>query len=150
MSLISQEKILYESKQGLLKLTSQKVRFNSVRSGSGNIVSIMLEHVTSCQIKKHSNYILLFFASLFFLAGGIMSTQINSSGPVTFGIIVAIVFVLIYFISRSQVLIVSSPSSQIILNMRNTSLEKVLDIIDMIEETKDHRKFEPRIIEKSI
>ena len=40
MSLMSQEKILYESKQGLLKLTSQKVRFNSVRSGSENIISL--------------------------------------------------------------------------------------------------------------
>jgi len=99
----------------------------------------MLEHVTSCEIAKRSNPIFLVLAALAFVVGGIVSAKAEETAPLIIGIIVAVVFVVFYFATRSQVLAVSSPSSRITIDTKDIPLEKVLQVIDEVEAAKDRR-----------
>ena len=139
MSLIPKEKILLESNEGWFQLTSHKVRLNSIYNGSGNVVSIMLEHITSCEVAKRSNPIWLVLATLTFLAGGFITAKIEKESPAIIGIVTSVIFIVIYFATRSQFLSVLSPSSQINLDTKDLALEKILEVIDEIEAAKDKR-----------
>ena len=139
MSKIVDEHTILEADTGGFTLTSHKVRFHAEQGGHAKVTSIMLEHVTSCDIDKKSNPILLGIA-LFFLVGGIMvSVSSGPGGGFILGLIVAIIFVLMYIFTRRQVLTISSPSSKIDLNTQHMPIKKVIETINHIEAAKNKR-----------
>ena len=137
--MIPEEETLLESNAGVFLLTSHKVRFNSVSGGSGSVVSIMLEHVSGCEIVKRTKPVFLVLAAVFFAAGTLASIQDGGLVPILIGFAFAVVFVVAYYRTRSQVLAVSSPSARMAIDTAGMALDAVLDAIGQIEAAKDRR-----------
>gem|GEM_PF-802855 len=133
------EKTILTADTGEFTLTSHKVRFRAERGGRAQVTSIMLEHVTSCDVHRSSNPVFLAIASLVFVFGLWASGQ--SSEPHGFFICLAIglVFVAIYFLTRRQYLVIASPSSKIYVRAHTMPLSKLIDAIDDIEAAKNAR-----------
>lgn len=140
MKLMEGEKKILNSSGRLFELTTHRVRFNSISHGSGSVVSIMLEHVTSCEIMKKVNRLYLILAALAAILGVIIAMvaildrdEDIAATAFIIGGIVAIVFVGLYFTKKQQVFVLSSPSARIYLDLKNIPLYDLLKVIDEIE-----------------
>lgn len=139
MSQIENEQTILEADIGGFTLTTHKIRFHAEQDGRAKVTSIMLEHVTSCDIDKKSNPIFLVIAALFLIGGILASTGSGEAPGFIFGLIIAIILVLIYIFTRRQVLTIASPSSKIFLNTQRMPINKVIEAINQIEAAKDKR-----------
>ena len=126
---------IYEEKNNDLtfQLTNRKVRFNSVRNGSGKVVSIMLEHITSCEIDKSCNISLAVLAAISISIGVTISYINDKSTSFYIGLFISIIFFIAFFASKKLTIYIFSSTSKIELNANNLSLENAIKYIDKIE-----------------
>lgn len=133
MSKIPGDSVIIESNQSMFQLTTHKVRFNSIKNGKGTMTSILLEHITSCEIKQKTHPALLILAIAFCIVGIASYTQQqNTQSSILFLIIAGTLF-FVYSASKMRALIICSQTARIELDVKAISLKNVVDIVDEIE-----------------
>jgi len=138
MNLMPGEKQLMESDNRELILTSHRLRFEGKRWGRGQVTSIMLDSLTSCEITYATRPALLVIAALiatFFVSkmGVIMADVFFGGMAVAGGFVVA------YYSTHRQVISLSSPTASIRLNTGGMSLDVAKRFIDATEQAKSER-----------
>jgi hypothetical protein len=142
MNYFTDEKMLIESDNNVLVLTTHRVRYDAIGKGSGwadrtELVSIMLEELSSCAITRTSYPLLLLLA----LAGLVLAILVEGGSIV--GIALAVLFAGGFFLSQRQVLLLtSSGGGKIQINTANMSLQAVREFVDEIESAKNQRFIE--------
>lgn len=81
MELLPQERLLLESDNGTLKLTTHRLRYEARAGGEMNIKSIMLEELASCAVTRSSQPILIVLALICLLIGGWFQPKTRSRPP---------------------------------------------------------------------
>ena len=135
MKLMKDEAVILESNTGQLVLTSHRVRFDASTAGQRKIVSIMLDEICSCELNYKSNITLIILAGLSFVFG-----VAGGSEALKLGIVVAVALLAAYFLTRKQMLSLSSAASSIDVEVKGMKTDDVKDFIDAVE----HAKFEIR------
>jgi hypothetical protein len=121
-----------------LTLTTHRVRLEGKRWGRGQVTSIMLESLTSCEITYATHPFLLVIAGIFAVY---MLIQMNEISAAVFlvGMAFAGVFVVAYHLTREQVICLKSPSASIKVDTDEMSLESAKRFIDTAEKAKSDR-----------
>lgn len=128
--LLDGEELLHEvgTTGGVLVLTNQRVRFDGWVSGRDNYMSILLRSVASCGLVTRS-YPLLLVAAL--IAGPLM---LMATAETFVGIIVSLLLVGSYFLSRTSTLKVSSHGGEaIVVPFQRMGRTEMIDLLDMID-----------------
>jgi hypothetical protein len=137
MKLFEGEKIVSQSIHSLvnLTLTTHRISYEYSVWGTSIIKSITLEHITSCENKYTSqiSFIALAIISL------IIGFSIGTEASMGIGFLSFIAFSIIYAFTRQNNIIIGSPSARIRVSVSGMEREKILDFIDLIEETKFRR-----------
>lgn len=137
MKLFEGEKIVSQSIHSLvnLTLTTHRISYEYSVWGTSIIKSITLEHITSCENKYTSQigFIALAIISL------IIGFSIGTEASMGIGFLSFIAFSIIYAFTRQNNIIIGSPSARIRVSVSGMEREKILDFIDLIEETKFRR-----------
>ena len=130
LSLFPDEKLITESTDGGIILTSQRICREEIQFGNANSQSIMLEHVTSCESSSKSKMWLLVLGILILILGAAIQSPIA---------LLSILFFWVYFYSRKSVIIISSPSTKMEINVIGMKLDQVQSFINKVEHTKHQR-----------
>lgn len=139
MNDLPDEKLLIESDNKVLVLTTHRVRYDTVGKGSGwtdrnELVSIMLEELAACAIVRTNYPILLLLA----LVGVLILLLVN--GGAIAGIVLTILSLGGFLASQRQVLLlVSSGGVRIQVSIASMSLQAVREFIDEVEKAKNQR-----------
>ena len=139
MNKMKDEKIIMESDNTELTLTTHRIRHDTKVLGKANVTSIMLEELCSCSLKYKSNVILLILGILIggvLIIGSLVSGDESTIAP---GVILALIFLGAYFFSKKKILSFSSGGDTINLPVSNISLESAKNFIDEIETAKNDR-----------
>ncbi|QEM11759.1 hypothetical protein [Mucilaginibacter rubeus] len=138
MNLFEDEKIITTTDDNIIILTTHRIRStNSLGWGHRETTSIMLDMVSSIKTTYNSYPVLLVIAAIIAIAGFILSNQNNSSYGVSFAIVLAIILVSIYFVTRKHVCVIaSSGGSRIVFATSNMSHDSLISFIDRVEESK--------------
>jgi hypothetical protein len=138
MNYFPDEKLLIESDNKVLVLTTHRVRYDAIGRGGGwadrtELVSILLEELSSCAITRTSYPILLLLA----LASLVLAILADDMAIV--GIALAVLFAGGFFLSQRQVLLLASAGGKIQINTASMSLQAVREFVDEIEAAKNRR-----------
>ena len=128
MKLMNDERKILESDKGQLVLTSHRVRFDASVVGQRKIVSIMLDEICSCELNYKSHIILILLAVLSVIFG-----FVGGSDAIVAGIVGAIVFAVAYFLTRKQMLSLSSAGAAINVEAKGVKSEDIKGFIDAVE-----------------
>lgn len=137
IKLFEGEKIVSQSNEDSIILTSHRICYEFSTWGNSYNQNIPLEHITSCENKATSLIILyqLALASLLISFGlGIDDIRAGVVGFVGFVFLIAI-----YRRTKKNLIIIASPSTKMEINVLGMEKEKILEFIDLIEETKHIR-----------
>ena len=136
----NEEELLKNSK---LTLTNIRVLYSDQNKNK----SIMLEHITSIENEYKSYNFLLVLAGLFGIGGFL--TLLNSNKHFMGGFELLILFMIpalisafLYYITKKNLLIIRSPSSNISIKTIGTTKEELLSVMDKIEMAKNKRLIE--------
>jgi hypothetical protein len=133
------EKVLIESDNKTLVLTTHRVRYDAIGKGGGwadrtELVSMMLEELAACAITRLSYPVLLLLA----LACLLLALVVEDRAII--GVALAIFFVGGFFLSQRQVLLlISAGGGKIQVNTGGMTLQAVRDFVDEVEKAKNQR-----------
>lgn len=138
LSLFTDEHTVSQSSDQSVTLTSHRICYESREWGRSYNQNIMLEHITSCENYSRNPYLLLTLGGFCIAVG--LPAVIGFNPPLTAPILaLGILLVFFYWYNRRNLIIVSSPSTKIRLNVTGMDRLKVLDFINKIEQTKHQR-----------
>jgi hypothetical protein len=137
--LFSDESIISESDNKQVTLTTHRLRFQT----SSNSTSFMLEKISSIQTIHQSAGILLLLGILVMIGGiavGSQQQQMEQAAPA--GILVGLVFILLYFFTIKNVAVVTADcGTKITIEMDGKKKEAMMDFINQVEKAKNDRYF---------
>jgi hypothetical protein len=144
MQLFEGEQGLLESDKKTLVLTTHRVRFNANTGGNSEIISIMLDAVSSCRLASTSIPIAFWFGAALIFFGVILIITLGMSqaanNQMAFPVfLLGIVFIVIYVVTRKQVLEIASASASIRVDARKMSRDEASRFIDAIEKARSGR-----------
>lgn len=139
MELLPQERLLLESDNGTLKLTTHRIRYEARAGGEMNIKSIMLEELASCAATRSSQPILIVLAVICLLIGGVVSAQNQEPPTIIAGAILGLICLALYFATKQQFLSLASAGTTIRVNARGMKIETIRGFVDAIEGAKNDR-----------
>jgi len=127
MILFPDEKIVTQSDDNSVTLTTHRICFESRGLQTSGTKNIMLEHITSCEsaAKKYYFWIILAVVGLLILVPG--NEQIKLIGG-----LLGMVGVAAFFLTRKAFVRIASPTSEILINVKGMDRSKVLEFIDKI------------------
>lgn len=139
--LISGESILQYSDNGLITLTTHRIRCQNKIWGESNFISIMLEKISSVQVIGNSYPMLLVVGILVGLVGlYLASNQQNSSGGGMIAILLAVGFIIAYFVTKRNICIIASDGgNRIVFRTEGMDTETLIGMVDKIELAKNNR-----------
>lgn len=138
ISLFPDEQLLTESTNGGVVLTTHRICYECKEIGRSYNQSIMLEHITSCENIYDSKLSLLTLAgvtiviALLAISGGSIDTFVICS-------IISIVALIIYYLTRINLIIISSPSTKMRIVVTRMKRDRVLEFINKVEQAKHKR-----------
>jgi len=139
--LISGESILQYSDNGLITLTTHRIRYRNTIWGESNFISIMLEKISSVQVVGISYPMVLIIGIIIglfglFLAYGQQGK--NEEGSVS--IVIGVLFIIAYFVTKRHVCVIASDGGhKIVFRTENMKTETLIDMMDKIELAKNNR-----------
>lgn len=138
LNLFPEEEIVTQSSEGSVTLTTHRLCYEYRDWGRAYNQNIMLEHITSCENYYSSQIWLLVLAVISFLIS--IGAGLSQQGP-AFGtaVLAAAILGFLYWISRSNYVVIASPSTKMRINMARMKREKVLQFINNVEQTKNKR-----------
>lgn len=133
MKLFEGEMIVSQSIDSLIELTltSHRIYYEYSVWGTSYNKSIALEHITSCENKYTSQIGFIALSIISLIIGFSIGTPLSAQ----IGFISFIAFAIIYALTRQNNIIIGSPSTRIRVNVSGMKREKILDFIDLIDET---------------
>ena len=136
MELLAGERKLSESSDGTVVLTSYRVRLDQGTGRASQFVSIALDQVASCSIGTRSYPILLILAALVWLAAFQLAGARVGTTAFLVGGLVGALLVLLYVMSREQVIVVASAGEAIRIRTRGMSRGACVQFADDLERAK--------------
>ena len=141
MNQLPEERTVWKTEGEMLVVTTHRIRFQQQHFGAARVISIMLEELRSCEIRYESYpWLILIGIGFFFLSGFIafLSEEVIISLCIGGSIVIGSIF--FYFVTRRQVLRISTGSAASIrLNTLGWGLDKTKELIDIIETEKNRR-----------
>jgi len=134
LALFPDEQIITQSSDASVTLTTHRICNEQREWGNSYNQSIMLEHITSCENRATSNVTLFILAAMSVIIGAI---TINHGGIL--GIILGVILILLYHRTKKSLIVISSPSTKITLNVDQMRRDKVLEFINKVEHAKHRR-----------
>lgn len=132
INLLPGEKIVTSSDNGILILTTKRVRYDSVVWGKSHLVSITLSSVASCGLATMSFPVLLLLAAI---AAGYAIVLQGDAFALSLG--ASIVGVVTYFLTRRVVISIASNGGQnIMVPIKGMKREAAVGFIDAVEAEK--------------
>ena len=137
IKLFEGEKIVSQSEHRLVEitLTTNRICYEYSVWGYSYYQNIPLEHITSYENKYASRILFAMLSVICLIVGISISTEISFR----VGFFLFFVFAIIYVLSRQNNIIVSSPSTRMKIDVKGLEKEKIIDFINLIEETKQIR-----------
>ncbi len=135
MKLLTDEKILLEANDGILTLTTHRVRLDQRDSGRSKLVGITLDAVASCGLVTRNVPSLLVIAAGIAAFGLVQFSQ-GSGGTGVFLLLVAAAFIAAYFLTRSSVLAITSAGEAIAVALKGMGHDAVEEFIETLEKAK--------------
>lgn len=135
LTLFPDEQIITQSSEGAVTLTTHRICYEYREWGRSYNQNIMLEHITSCENYSSNRYTLLILAGLL-LAVAIFSNETEIKAP---AVAISLLCAFAYWQTRSNFVIIASPSTKMRIKVTGMRREKVLDFINKIEQTKHKR-----------
>ncbi|XOV66806.1 MAG: hypothetical protein ACFHU9_14365 [Fluviicola sp.] len=134
---MTEEKTITESSNGLIKLTNHKIRYVSKSYGKARIISMMLNEVSAIEVHFRSYIPALIMGILFFLGALIVAAD-NQRNQTPLGLmIVGIIFVIYYFLSRKHVVsIVARGKGSIDFESKGISTNEIIHFVNKVEMAK--------------
>jgi hypothetical protein len=138
MKTLPYEKTLLTAEDKAVALTTHRIRADFRNGGHARVQSIMLEHVTSCEITKTSHPLLLVIGIILAIAGsvGAMTMRSDSTAGALGIVVIGALFLVIYLATRRIVLSVSSASASINLRVTSLGVEGAVAFVDELEAAK--------------
>lgn len=134
MKLFPDENIIQESDNGSIVLTTHRLFQEEKGLGKHNTKSIMLEHITSCESHKKTQY-KFFLISLI----GFFMVLTEVDGMIEMGVFLVIVGLALFFLTKKTIIIIASPTSKILIYVKSMKRRNVEDFIDELEKAKHKR-----------
>lgn len=130
------EEIISESENKVISLTTHRIRLNDSSIGSSHLVSIMLDKVSSIEVRYKSWWILLIL-SILLIIGGLWMGMLNNGEAMMVGIVVGLLLGLFYVFSRKHVIVISSDGgTSLNFHTKGMKREKIMEFINKIERAK--------------
>lgn len=137
MKLLPGESTFSETGVEGLTLTTQRVRYDETTFGARRLVSITLDAVSSCSIASKSHPLLLLVALVAIAFDVLLGTLQADDKSFTYGLLlVAVVLVAVYFLSRAMALVISSPGQSITILARGVKPDALFALVDEVERAK--------------
>ena len=134
--LLTEERVLMSSDKNILTLTNFRVRLNQTATGASKFITITLDCVASYGLVTKARPLLLIIAAICALIG---ITQ-NKDDVRYILLLGAAILVVIYFVTRSAVIAISSNGGErIAAPVKGMSRENILEFLEAVEEA--HFKF---------
>ena len=134
MNLLPGERKLVEGGNGVLTLTTHRVRFDGRGSGGSQLVSITLDAVASCGLVTKTNPFLVLAALIIGGLALVFARQLGSwSG---YGLVLAVVLAIAYLLTRAGVLSIASAGETILANVKGMDRKAIVEFVDAVEEAK--------------
>lgn len=130
--LFNDETIITRTDRDEIILTSHRIRYQPSKS---NMMSFMLDNVTSIEFKYYSWPVLLAVSVMFLIGAGVALND-GDEDIVLYLIIGAAIFGLLYFSSRRHVIKIASPSGAFQFVVKGMGRDKVLDFVNKIEQAR--------------
>lgn len=134
LALFPNERVLTQSDNEAVTLTTHRILYEYKDWGKSYNQNIMLEHITSTENYSKSNVLLLILAIL----SGICSTAVMAGTP-EIGLILILTGLVLYRLyrrSRKNLILISSPSTRMTINVGGMKREMVLTFINKVEQAK--------------
>ena len=138
--LLKGEELIQQSPNNVVVLTTHRVRYHATSSSDAHLVSIMLEKVSSCEVKYQSSPVLLVLGAIAIVVAIVGFNQLG--GVQISGILLtaAVVLIIAYFASRKHIVsIASDGGSRISFATNGMKRETVVSFINGIEKAKVER-----------
>lgn len=141
MKLMQDEKIILESDNKKLSLTTHRIRYiQNVGWGQTHITSMLLENLDACKMRHIVQKLWLYLAVLIVLIAGIVEgLKIRDMHPFVPSLILAVIFYFIFFITRKAVITLYAGDATADILTKGMSLEIITDFIDEVEKAKNKR-----------
>lgn len=116
MDAIENEKLISESDNKQIRLTTHRLRYHDAPSRNSNVISIMLDKISSIELKYESNIWLLII------------------GIITIPVIIGIILLIIYFVSKKHTVIITPDGGKpIIFEIKGMKRDYLEDFINKVE-----------------
>ena len=135
MEMVAGEKVLLQSNEGSIVLTTHRVRFSAETGGQGQTVSMTLDAVASCGLVTKSYPLLLVIAGFLSIAA-LLAALRGEGGIAVMGFLFAAVPVVAYFVTREVVLEIRSMGGDKIQVAMKAKHEAVIPFVDAVENAK--------------
>ena len=132
IEMLKDEQVVLSSENDALILTTERVRYKSEVWGSSELVSMTLNSVASCVYKTKSYPIILILAAI------VIVVAFAERGDITaYLVILSVILVVAYFLTRQAVLSISSNGGEaIVAPVKGMSQERITKFIDALENEK--------------
>jgi len=143
MNLLPQEHTVLKSKNGLVHVTTHRLRYEDIAMGKATVKSIMLDDLSFSAISYKSKTIyiilglLMVFISFMCFASGGSNPGASTAGAVSF--LFGLIFIALYFITRKQCLSFCSSGGSIDFEIRGMAMSDAINILDEVEKAKNAR-----------
>lgn len=140
MQLMHNERILMETNPKGLMLTTHRVRSTRKSMAEIEVVSVMLEEVTSCAVKQSGSLALLYTCATCAIVAAISMIIPRPSGAVTGVMFGAMVLSgVLYLMSRRKLLRIDAGVRAIEWGLGTLAPNAAVEFIDAVEQAKDER-----------
>ena len=136
IALLPDEQVVTSLGNGVLTLTTKRVRYDLSMSGGSRLVSIVLDSVASCALATKS-YPLLFIPAAIAFIFAFMAAAFKDGASFILGFIVGSAFVLAYLLTRKAVISIASSGGAVILfPVNGMNHESIKSFIEAVEREK--------------
>jgi hypothetical protein len=133
MELLPGEAKLSESNDGTVVLTSRRIRLDQGQGRGRQFVSIPLNQVASCSMSTRAYPFLLLFAALWAIAAFQFAGERMATMLLAVGAGLALLCVILYFVTREQLITISSAGEAIRIRTKGLSRSASIQFIDDVE-----------------
>lgn len=106
--LFEDEQIITQSDKNIITLTNRRIRYADSQGSKAHFVSILLEKISCIEVNYQSKPFYLLFGLLFALAGFFTTANFDRGEPLFLGGVIAVIFIILFFLSRKHFLVISS------------------------------------------
>ena len=138
--LLENERVITQSDGNIVTLTNLRLRYTDSEWGKAHIISIMLEKISSIEIRYKSKKIFFILAIIVALAGVVAGIN-GDEEFVALGVGAGVVFLIAYFLSRKHYLTIASDGgAKIRFRIKGLSRDKILDFVNQVEDAGRKRR----------